>query len=191
MQVESSRRNSKRPGSSFHISGSSKSRSSPSELPTQSCPSPPVLTRHHSGSVQASSSSLKQSSSTSKKTNAKSHRKEYLAISNNEPGSESGSEKEEVSITNNLSEIFHNKRDKKVSKSGKLSENYLARSEGNPGNSPSLGSAVSRSSWKVLSWPSPPSCDLDNCDKTGDSSGSMPTLQDFSGNDNKRLMVNY
>ena len=85
LQVESSRRNSKR-SSSFHMSGSSKARSSPSELPSQSCPSPPVLTRHHSGTAQASSSNQKQSSSTSKKINAKSHRKEYLATSSVSPG---------------------------------------------------------------------------------------------------------
>ena len=147
-----------------------------SEVPSQSCPSPPVLfkntelrARRQSGASltqlgkkRSSSSSVKQSSSTSKKTNAKSHRKEYLAISNNEPLSESGSEKEEVSITNNISEIFHHKRDSQV-----VAENYPPRPElGRPG-----------SSKKKL----PPNCDLDICDKTPDYDHCMPTLQSFSG----------
>ena len=160
-----------------------------SEVPTQSCPSPPVLfkntelrARKQSGGSQAplgkkhssSSSSLKQSSSSSKKTNAKSHRKEYLAISNNDPLSESGSEKEEVSITNNISEIFHNKRDSKVA------ENHSARSDQN-----SKGSSK-----KKLSSPSSsPNCDLDICDKTGDYDHCMPTLQSFSGKFGKYLLL--
>ena len=161
----------------------SKPGASVSEVPSQSCPSPPVLfkntelraRRQSGGSLtqpgkKHSSSSLKQSSSTSKKTNAKSHRKEYLAISNNDPLSESGSEKEEVSITNNISEIFHNKRDSKVS------ENYPARPElASKGSSKKkLGSSCSP--------PTTPSCDLDICDKTPDDDHCMPTLQSFSGN---------
>ena len=154
-----------------------------SEVPSQSCPSPPVLfkntelraRRQSGGSLtqpgkKHSSSSLKQSSSTSKKTNAKSHRKEYLAISNNDPLSESGSEKEEVSITNNISEIFHNKRDSKVS------ENYQARSD-----LPSKGSSKKKLG-RSCSPPATPSCDLDICDKTPDDDHCMPTLQSFSGN---------
>lgn len=177
--MESSKRSSRRSGSSFHISGWSRPRSSVCEAPSQSCPSPPVLTSQHDpqprDSKKPSSSSQKQgsSSSTSKKTNSKSHRKEYLAISNNEPQSESGSEKEEVSITNNLSEIFHNKRDIKSSKSGKISEIYLARTEFTPST--------------TLPEPSPTSCDLDICDKPGDFAGCMPTLHNFSGNDIKYL----
>ena len=131
--------------------------------------------RRQSGGSQAqlgkknSSSSLKQSSSTSKKINAKSHRKEYLAISNNDPLSESGSEKEEVSITNNISEIFHHKRDSKVS------ENYSARSE---------LSSKSLSKKKCPGLSSLSNCDLDICDKTADYDHCMPTLQNFSGNIN-------
>ena len=157
----------------------SKPGASVSEVPSQSCPSPPVLfkntelraRRQSGGSLtqpgkKHSSSSLKQSSSTSKKTNAKSHRKEYLAISNNDPLSESGSEKEEVSITNNISEIFHNKRDSQIA------ENYPARSE--------LSSKGS-SKKKFPGPSSSPNCDLDICDKTGDYDHCMPTLQSFSG----------
>ena len=177
MQVESSKKNSKR--------SSSKPGLSVCEVPSQSCPSPPVLFkntelrgRKQSGGSQAqlgkkhssSSSSLKQSSSSSKKTNAKSHRKEYLAISNNDPLSESGSEKEEVSITNNISEIFHNKRDSKVS------ENYPARSD-----LPGKGSSKKKLA-RSCSPPATLSCDLDICDKTPDDDHCMPTLQSFSGN---------
>ena len=169
----------------------SKAGASVSEMPTQSCPSPPVLfkntelrARRQSGGAQLgkkhSSSSLKQSSSTSKKTNAKSHRKEYLAISNNDPLSESGSEKEEVSITNNISEIFHNKRDSKAA------ENHPARSE-----LTSKGSSKKKlpGSCSPCSLPTAPSCDLDICDKTPDDDHCMPTLQSFSGNFSKYLML--
>ena len=168
----------------------SKPGSSVSEVPSQSCPSPPPVlfkntehrARRQSGTSQTqpgkkhSSSSLKQSSSTSKKTNAKSHRKEYLAISNNDPLSESGSEKEEVSITNNISEIFYNKRDSKVS------ENYPARPELN-----SKGSSKKKLAGSCS--PPSPSCDLDICDKTPDHDHSMPTLESFSGNLSKYLML--
>ena len=65
----------------------------------------------------------------------------------------------------------------------------------NPGNSTTsssfssgAGRGVSR---KRVTVPSQPSCDLDNCDNSGDYSGSMPTLQNFSGNDYKHLTINY
>ena len=159
------------------------SRSSPSQIPSQSCPSPPVLfkqnesssgsRRHLSGSSHKSS---KRGSNSSRRTGMK---KSSFHKRNADQDQEtlSGSDKEEVSITNNLQEILLKKRDSNFAKSCKISEIYSGRITSASGSSAVDKTVSSRK--RQSSSTSKPS----TCGQSSDISrqfDSMPTLHNFA-----------
>ena len=122
LQVDRTRSKSKRLSGSRNKRYSGQSPST-SQLPSQSCPSPPPLLlkqgdsssthrRHYSGSSHKSKKSSRKHTISHCSTKKSKHE-----AANLQHDSLSGSEKEEVSITNNLQGIFLKKRESSSPKS--------------------------------------------------------------------------
>ena len=90
----------------------------------------------------------------------------------------SGSDKEEVSITNNLQEILLKKRDSNFAKSCKISEIYSGRITSASGSSGDK--SVSSRKRQSSSTSKPSNCDLSFSSDRSRPFDSMPTLHNFA-----------
>ena len=184
-------------GSRSQLSPKPRPKSMSQQLPSQSCPSPsppPVLVKqldpapapaletsrqhHRSGSSHRSrkdhgSSGRRPGSGLEKRSTPVTHKKDLSSIITQDQETLSGSDKEEVSITNNLHGILLKKRETpNFAKSCKISKIYSGRLPG--------AGDKSFSKKKQMNTFRSSNCDSNICDNSREYD-SMPTLHNYTG----------